>query len=115
VNPATKRFDKRYSPIYDTIAQLDIAQSERETIAEALGDALVGQPDFRRDIFVLMAKDPLGPCAGPGDEPYSQPCLHGRMMRTYHSQVHPDCRRPLRWCISCGAHRFVGVPLDQVA
>lgn len=114
VNPAAKRFQKAYLPVADAIARLDVTQAEREVIADAVADGFMEareggrlHPDYNDESFRHYAKDPLGPCAGPGDMAYSQPCPDGRMMRTYRAIVPPDGRRPVMRCVSCGAAVFI--------
>jgi hypothetical protein len=113
MNPAQKRFEARYTPIADAIASLDLDQEDREAVAKAVADALSasGQkinPAFRHDLFVLLASDPLVPCAGFG----GQPCPHGRVIRVaMHLSSAPD-GRSVQWrqrapygqvrCVSCG-------------
>lgn len=117
MNPAIKRFDKRYGPIADVISRADIDQVDREAIAVAMGEALTGQPDFRPDLFRLIAKDPLVACAGytlreTGDH---VACPHGRELRiAMHDRDAPDGRN-IAWtprlpegirCVSCGSMHF---------
>lgn len=121
-SPAMKRFNQQYVPIADAIARLEIDQEVREAVAEAVADgieaATVGtsrraaNPDFIRDTFVLLASDPLVPCAGYQDKP----CPHGRELRVaMHLSSAPDGRSKA-WqrehpsgirCVSCGAATFV--------
>lgn len=110
MNPALKRFHKQFGAMADTIATADVHQVERERMAEELANDLNGKPDFKRDLFVLLASDPLVPCAGIGDEP----CPHGRKIRIpMHLSSAPDgrskawsARRPTVRCISCGSAHF---------
>jgi hypothetical protein len=106
--PAVKRFQKHYGKVADAIALLDLDQVEREHVAEAVAAALDGAPDFKRDLFVLLASDPLVRCAGPGDD---EPCPHGRVIRiAMHLKDAPDGRSaawaprpPTVRCVTCGA------------
>lgn len=109
MEPALKRFNRSYKPIADAIASVDLGQVDREAIARSVGDALEGQPDFRHDLFVLLASDPLVPCAGH----HGNPCPHGRVIRqAMHNSSAPDGRSAI-WaerapygrirCVSCGA------------
>lgn len=112
--PEVKRFVKRYQPIYDTIARLNVDQEVREQVARALYGSLSGQPDFKSELFLNLASDPLVDCAGPRP---GQGCPHGREIRvSMHDHNAPD-GRAANWqstlpevrCISCGAERFMGV------
>lgn len=125
-SPAMTRFEVRYSPIYDTIARLDIEQTLREETADKLAEALAArrpegpawytreQSDFRLDLFRLLASDPLCPCAGFDDEP----CPEQREIRIgmhlstdYQGRSAAwEPRRPIVRCVSCGAKQFAGVP-----
>jgi hypothetical protein len=114
MNPAAKRFQRAYLPVADAIAMLDVTQREREVVADAVADGFVAareggrnHRDYDDHLFRHYAKDPLGPCAGPGDEAYSQPCPEGRTMRTHKAILGPDDRRPAMRCASCGAAVFV--------
>ena len=116
-SPSMKRFNKRYLPIADAIASVNIDQEEREAVAQEVAHAIekAGSrdfPDFRPDLFVLLASDPLVPCAGPP----GSVCPHGRMMRMrFHNSASPD-GRSLLWqrrapygkirCVSCGGPQF---------
>jgi hypothetical protein len=116
--PAIKRFNRRYLPIADAIASVNIDQEAREAVAEEVAHAITAAgardfPDFRHDTFVLLASDPLVPCAGTRDGP----CPHGRVMRIgMHLSSAPD-GRSLAWeqraphgrirCVSCGAAEFI--------
>jgi hypothetical protein len=113
-----KRFNRQYLPIADAIARLEIEQTEREMIAEAIGNAISDAgprvyPDFRYDLFVLLASDPLVECAGHHGEPYP----HGRVIRiAMHNSNAPEGRSEA-WrhhaphgsirCVSCGAAEFI--------
>lgn len=61
MNTQAKRFQKRYGAAADAIARLDIEQEVREQVATALADAFDRQKDrdFKRDLFWLLAADPL--------------------------------------------------------
>jgi hypothetical protein len=119
MNPAVKRFQKRYQPVADAIARLDIDQEDREQVADAITAALDAQqdPDFKADLFRLLASDPLVACAGPGDD---RPCPHERWIRIgMHLRTAPDGRSaawqrrpPGMRCVTCGAHYHMGVPLS---
>lgn len=113
--PALKRFNAKYGVIADAIASVDLDQEDRETVAEAVTDALTGQQDFKPELFRLLASDPLVPCAGSGGEP----CPHGRVIRiAMHLSDAPNGRSEA-WrqrapygsirCISCGAAEFIGI------
>lgn len=114
MNPAAKRFAKTFEPIADAVAKLDIDQEVREEVAEALAEALDGRPDFRRDLFTLIASDPLCPCVGHGDEP----CPDGTLIRVAMHYSGADDGRSAAWerrrpavrCIGCGSAHFMGVP-----
>ena len=104
---------QRFVAIADAIASVDIAQTERELVADAVTEALKGSPDFRPDIFRLLATDPLVPCAGA----HGEPCPEGRVIRiAMHLSTAPN-GRSAAWreqapygqirCISCGAKEFV--------
>lgn len=115
---AMNRFDKRYLPIANGIASADIDQEARELVARTVADAIkeVGarhMPDFKHDLFVLLASDPLVPCAGTKDGP----CPHGRVIRiAMHLSNAPD-GRSAAWeqrapygrirCVTCGAAEFI--------
>ena len=109
------RFNKRYKPIADAIAMCDLDQEDRELVAESVTEELIGQPDFKPDLFRLLASDPLVPCAGSGGEP----CPHGRNIRiAMHLSMAHDGRSEA-WrqrapygqirCVSCGAKEFISV------
>lgn len=110
MNPALKRFWKEYGPVADTLASADIDQVERERMAEELADKFDGRPGFKRDLFVLVASDPLVLCAGAGGEP----CPEGHRIRiAMHWRGAPDGRSkawepqaPVVRCVSCGAREF---------
>lgn len=120
-SPAMKRFDKRYLPIANAIASVDIDQVDRETIAHEVAMALSSDnrtyPDFKFDTFVLLASDPLVPCAGP--EGTDEGCPHDRHIRIgMHLSDAPD-GRSYAWrrrapygqirCVSCGVPNKLGV------
>jgi hypothetical protein len=110
---AAKRFERAgFKAIADAIALLDLDQEDRESVAEAIGDALDGTAHFQRDLFVLLASDPLVPCAG---SRYG-PCPDARVIRqAWHDRSAPDGRNPM-WrrrapygdirCARCGAEEF---------
>jgi hypothetical protein len=113
MNPAMKRYMKRYAKVADAISALDLAQVDREAVADAVAAALEGQPDFRPDLFRLTASDPLVPCAGA----HGEPCPHGRVIRiAMHLSDAPDGRSKA-WeprapygkirCVSCGSAQFL--------
>lgn len=109
-----KELHGAFDAIADAIASADIDQEDRERLAQSIAERV----DFRkfgigRDLFVLLASDPLVPCAGHGDEP----CPDGRVIRIrMHLSSAPD-GRSAAWeprapygkirCISCGAKEFV--------
>lgn len=116
MKPEIKRFERAYRPIHEAIATLDVTQGAREAVAEAVADAIEaarladrGGPhrDYIDHLFRHWAKSPLVPCAGPGDEAYSQPCPDGRMMRAYREMVGPDEGLPVLRCVNCGTAVFV--------
>jgi hypothetical protein len=111
-------FHKRYQPIYDAVASADIDQEDREQIAVLIASNLreARAEDFGSDqssLFVLLASDPLVPCAGH----HGEPCPHGRVIRlAMHNRDEPD-GRSAAWrerapygeirCVSCGAREFI--------
>lgn len=102
----TKRFDKEFGPIADTISRLDVDQTVREQIASALTETLRGRRDFHPNLFRLIASDPLVPCEGPGDD---EPCPYRREIRIgMHNSKAADGRsaawttHPKVWCVDCG-------------
>ena len=120
MNPSIKRFKKNYEGVADAIARADLDQEDREELAAAVADSFAAKndPDFRRDLFVLLASDPLVPCAGfdhyeTGDH---VDCPEGRLIRIgMHLSDAPD-GRSRAWrrrapygrirCVSCGAAHF---------
>jgi hypothetical protein len=116
VNPAAKRFARDYEPIADAIARLDLDQEDREAVATAVADALretarARKVDhYRRDVFWLLAADPLVPCVGA----LGKPCPHEREIRiAMHLRDAPDGRskawtqrRPTVRCVPCGGEHF---------
>lgn len=122
MNPALKRFNRRYLPAADAISSAAIDQACREVVAEAVADALDGQPDFKRDLFALLAADPLVPCAGS----HGEPCPDGRVLRIRSRRWHVEFDEEGRavestrvripfdpaWvenvrCVTCGAREFI--------
>jgi hypothetical protein len=133
MNPGAKRFQAHFEPMANAIARLDIDQEDRERVAVAVADAISSEVaeaaerhgtsqdtrtwlrGWRRDLFVLLASDPLVPCAGPGD---GEPCPHGRVIRIamHDSTAEKPLpagrsaawrrRPPVVRCVSCGAQRF---------
>lgn len=111
MNPAYKRFVKKYVGAADAVARLDIEQTDRELVADALTEAFREQEDFIPDTFRLLASDPLCLCAGAGDEP----CPHGREIRVgMHLSSAEDGRsfawaprKPVMRCVSCGSKHFI--------
>ena len=109
MNPAAKRFQKRYGVIADAIARTDIDQEDRERVADAVTAALDVQqdPDFKADLFWHLAADPLVACVGPD----GTGCPHGREIRiAMHLKDAPDGRsaawqrrRPTVRCVTCGS------------
>ena len=117
MNPALKRFNSKYGVIADAIASVDLDQEDREVVARAVSDKIMANihdhRDFREDLFLLLASDPLVPCAGHNGEP----CPHERVIRiAMHLRSAPDGRSEV-WqqrapygsirCISCGAAEFI--------
>lgn len=110
MNPARKRFQREFGPIADALARVALDQSDRERVAEAVAGALEGRRDFRRDLFVLLASDPLVPCAG-----NEGPCPNGYEIRiAMHDRTAEDGRSvawratpPTVRCVSCGASMLV--------
>lgn len=145
MRPADKRFKAHFEPMADAIARLDIDQEVREEVAVALADAIsqdVAQAmarhgtsqdthtwlrGWRRDLFILLATDPLCACAGPGD---GEPCPHGRVIRIamHNSSAEKPlpAGRSLAWrhtkplvrCVSCGSaeyqRRHAAQPMEVV-
>ena len=113
--PAMKRFSAKYQPAADAVARLDVDQEVRELVAEALTEAFEGMPDFRPDLFRLLASDPLCECAGPDEVAFAAPCPYGRVIRVgMHLSTAPDGRakswrrrRPTVRCVTCGATVFM--------
>lgn len=108
-----RRFERQFEPIANVIASADIDQEDREHIAQAMTDVLDGRPDFKRDLFLLLASDPLCDCPGGG----GQPCPHRARIRIpMHLRDGPNGRsrvwaqrKPVVRCVSCGAREFGGV------
>lgn len=111
-SPAEKRFQKEFG-------SADLEQTDRESVAALLGEALDGRKDFQRDLFVLLASDPRVPCAGWFDPEKGEtvPCEHGRVIRLrFHDSSAPDGRSEA-WrrrapygeirCVSCGSMHFM--------
>lgn len=111
MNPALKRYRRRFGGAADALARLDLDQEDREAVAAALTEAFRGQADFRPDLFQLTASDPLCPCAGA----LGEPCPEGREIRiAMHLRSAPDGRsaawsrrRPEVRCVSCGSRHFL--------
>lgn len=116
--PAMKRFNAKYLPIADAISGLNIDQEVREAVAEEVAAAISASDskfhlDFKHDTFVLLASDPLVPCAGYKDAP----CPHGRVIRIAMHLSSAEDGRSEAWdqrapyghvrCVSCGAAQFV--------
>lgn len=107
-----RRFERQFEPIANVIASADIDQEDRERLAQAMTDALDGRPDFKRDLFLLLASDPLCDCPGAA----GKPCPHGARIRIpMHLRDAPDGRskawarrKPTVRCVDCGARQFVG-------
>ena len=112
-----KRLRAHIHAIADGIARADIGQIERERVAETVAAALRIDPKIaahvKRDAFVLLASDPLVPCAGPRDS--DDGCPHDRVIRIMmHNRESPDGRSKA-WearapygrirCTSCGFPR----------
>lgn len=121
-------FKKNYQPIADAIARLDIAQVDREAVAEAVADGLEAAPGYSgkgnpkthwaRDLFVLLASDPLVSCCGYDrhDTGEHVDCPESVEIRIgMHLSSAPDGRsaaweprRPeAHRCVSCGAMQFI--------
>lgn len=131
MTPAAKRFARKYQPVADAISRLDVAQADREAVATAVADAYDSMdrdaPDFRRDLFWLLAADPMVPCAGPNADDGAEACPHGREIRLrWHWSGNPDgTGRSEEWrprrptgvrCVTCGAEVFVpGYPKGEAA
>ncbi len=101
-SPALKRFNKEYLSQADAISRMDVPQAEREKIAADIAASLVGKRDFREDLFLRLAKDPLVMCAGYEDTP----CPHGREIRIHRESFTGDTAGKVR-CVSCGAMQFI--------
>ena len=118
--PRQKRFERDFQPIYNGIASADIPQQVRERVAGWVGQKLLDDRRLSGDqhkLFVLLASDPLVPCAGFGDEP----CPEERVIRVgMHLDFDPfnpedeagrsqawKAERPTIRCVSCGAKEFV--------
>lgn len=107
MEPAMKRFEKKFRAAADAISRLDVAQEDRERVAAALAEAFTGQPDFKAQLFAHLASDPVCACAGPGE---GEPCPHGREIRvSMHLSTAPNGRsaawrkrKPTVRCIECG-------------
>lgn len=105
-SPAIKRFNRDYLPLANAIARLDITQTDREKVADAITAALTGRRDFRPGTFRLLASDPLSACPGTDDGP----CPKGIEIRTgMHNSKAPDGRsimwqedKPIVRCVECG-------------
>lgn len=133
--PEMKRFNKHFAPIADAIASVDIDQVEREMIAKAVADGIakaakvvggsattqdtkVWGKGWRRDLFVLLASDPLVPCAG-WDDPETDEhheCPTSTVIRIgMHNSSDPEGRSQ-SWkprapygrirCVTCGSMHF---------
>lgn len=114
MNPALKRFMRDYGATAEAVARLDLDQEDRERVAEALADALHGRLFFKRDLFVLLATDPLVPCAGANGEPCPTEAvirvsMHNRLASNGRSAAWRR-RAPEVRCTSCGARQFIGAP-----
>lgn len=111
MKPDIKRFNKKYQAAADAISRLDVDQETREKMAASQAEAFDGQPDFKRDLFEAIARDPLVACAGTPDGP----CPFDREIRiSMHLRDAPDGRsaawrsdKPEIRCISCGARTFI--------
>jgi hypothetical protein len=107
MRPEIKRFNQRYGPVADAIASVDIEQDDREKVARSVANGLLGQQDFRLDLFLALATDPLVDCAGPVP---GRGCPHGRRIRVVMHDRHAEDGRAASWqrrlpevrCISCG-------------
>lgn len=126
MNPAIKRFEKRFAGLADVVAKSGVDQLQREALADAMTEVLRGQPDFRPDLFRMLASDPLCECEGFTDRDTREtvPCPDGRWIRiAMHLRDAPDGRsavwqidKPKVRCVSCGAKEFVpGYPQTAAA
>ena len=108
-----KRLAAHIKTIADAIASADIRQTDREAVARTVGIALAnGDPAIaahvNAGVFVLLASDPLVPCAG-GDE---VGCPYQRVIRIPMHDSHAADGRSNAWrerapygqirCVSCG-------------
>lgn len=118
MSPAAKRFAKAFGPIADAIAVVDIDQEDREAIARSVARALEGRPDFKLELFILLASDPLVDCAGPAPR---RGCPHGRQIRVPMHDSSAENGRSQAWqrrlpevrCVSCGAERYLGTQSER--
>ena len=116
MNPAMKRFVQRYQPVYDAVASSDISQTDRDLLAADMGARLreAGAKDFIHDTFVLLASDPLCPCAGFDRDDVHYDCPNGTIIRVgMHLRSAPDGKaaswmehKPAIRCVGCGARHF---------
>lgn len=110
-----KALKEQLVAIADAIASADVDQEDRERVARAVGDSLsrVVLQEFDRDVFVLLASDPLVPCVGADGEG----CPHERVIRIpMHLSSAPDGRSKV-WaqrapygdilCVTCGSEKYV--------
>lgn len=114
MNVSKKKLRQEGHAIVNAIASADVDQEDRERIAGAVGASLDTQLfGFSEEAFVLLASDPLVPCAGVDGEG----CEHGRVIRIpMHLSSSPDGRSEA-WeqrapygrirCVTCGAKKFV--------
>lgn len=113
MNLSQKKLKQIWIDIADGIASVDVDQEDRERMARAVGLKLDGQPYFKRDLFVLLASDPLVPCAGPDGDG----CPHGRVIRIAMHWSEASDGRSVQWkqrapygcvwCVTCGAERHI--------
>lgn len=119
MNPAEKRFLKKYGAVADAVSRLDVPQTTREEIAAKLTEAFesVGDHDFKPSTFRLIASDPLCACVGYTHRETGElvPCPEAREIRIgMHLSSAPDGRsaawRPEKptaiRCVECGAMEF---------
>lgn len=117
MNPARKRFLRKFGRAADEIALLDIDQEVREDVAAAVTRGLDGTADFDPTVFRLLASDPLCECAGSTHPRTGEhvPCPNGVRIRiAMHLSTAPDGRskawrqrKPEVRCVTCGAKQFV--------
>lgn len=103
-----------FEKLADAVAALDLDQEDREKVAEAVVGALVesriGRLVEHPEVYVLLASDPLVPCAGWDADGEQHDCPNETVIRQrFHLSSAPDQRAPygeIR-CVSCGAMQFL--------